>query len=461
MHNTHIAQTLCWLTAALLLTIDLPAATAAAAASSSQAQPQHTPRLQISHAVFDPIALSIHTTGLAQLKPQDVAHKWWQQLQRTLRRNLDLCGVFQLQTTGQAANFVTLHAHKAADDKLQVNVVVQSQIGAAVARQAQRFTYNLNKQRPKSQARLLASHIHKHFTNSPGPFLDPIAAEKKIVDRQTGKAFWQLVLLAMDGSLLKVLTRGAYHNVSPAFSRDGCSLFYTSYQHKNPNLMRMDLRTQRRVTLFGQPGMSVGAAADAAGNVVFTHSPAGQRQSSLYRLDTRYAPPRVTALLSAQNHPLFYLSSHISAHMHLQNGSILFTSILRTSSRIYMLDADAAKSRRVVLPEVQQFSARFIPPDGNKFVFVARDPQSKQKDIFVAQLPQQAGAFATLMPALTQNQGNNENPDPAPDGQLLAFISTRAGKQEIYLSTLDGNHQRRITSNGPYETLAWGCACRE
>ncbi|MEM7403149.1 MAG: hypothetical protein AAF310_03960, partial [Myxococcota bacterium] len=293
-------------------------------------------------------------------------------------------------------------------------------------------------------------------------FLDPIAAEKKIVDHRTGKAFWQLVLLAMDGSLLKVLTRGGYHNVAPAFSRDGCSLFYTSYRHKNPNLMQMDLRTQRSVTLFGQPGMSVGAAADAAGNVVFTHSPAGQRQSSLYCVDSGYAPARVRAVLSAQNHPLFYLSSHISAHVHPQNGSILFTSILRTSSRIYMLDADGTISRRVVLPEVQQFSARFIPPDGSKFVFVARDPQSRQKDIFVAQLPQQpTGGFATLMPALTQNQGNNENPDPSPDGQLLAFISTRAGKQEIYLSTLDGNHQRRITSNGPYETLAWGCICRE
>ncbi|MEM7403619.1 MAG: hypothetical protein AAF310_06450, partial [Myxococcota bacterium] len=200
MHNRHIAKLLYGLAAALLvlLVVDLPTATAAHT-SSSQTQPQQIPRLQISHAVFDPIALSMHTAGLVQLKSQDAAYAWWQQLQRTLRRNLDLCGVFQLQPTGQAANFVTLHAYEQADDRLRVDVVVQSHMGGAVARRAQRFIYNLRQQRPKLQGRLLASHVYKHFTNSRGPFLDPIAAEKKIVDHRTGKAFWQLVLLAMDG----------------------------------------------------------------------------------------------------------------------------------------------------------------------------------------------------------------------------------------------------------------------
>ncbi|MEM7589654.1 MAG: hypothetical protein AAF320_05825, partial [Myxococcota bacterium] len=87
---------------------------------------QSTACLQVSNASFDPIVLTIHTTGLSALELQSPARTWFHQVRRTFKRNLSLCGVFQLQKTPRAINFVTLHFQKNQDGKLQVNMTVQS-----------------------------------------------------------------------------------------------------------------------------------------------------------------------------------------------------------------------------------------------------------------------------------------------------------------------------------------------
>ncbi|MEM7589129.1 MAG: hypothetical protein AAF320_03080, partial [Myxococcota bacterium] len=399
------------------------------------------------------------TTGLSALELQSPARAWFHQVLRTFKRNLSLCGVFQLQETPRAINFATLHFQKNQDGKLQVNMTVQSNMGSP-ARNAWRFTYTLTQANSKHTGRVLASLVHEHFTGDPGSFLNPIVAVKKIVDRKTGKPFSQLVLLAMDGSLLQVLTKGSFDNVLPSFSPDGCSLFYTSYERNNPDLVRMDLRTKQRFVIFKQPGMSMGASCFPSGDIAFTHSPVGGK-SNLYRLGMPFS----NVLPKPFFNPLA-LGLNTSIHVHPQGKSILFVSDRLGSPRIYAMDADGSNARRVVAEGTFQLSPRFIPPHGKRFLFVARDQQSKQMDIFVARLPQgqeaQKNRFATLMPALTQNQGDNLEPYPSPDGRLITFISTRIkGKQEIYVSTMDGNYQRRITSNGPYFTPVWGSLCKE
>jgi TolB protein len=62
-----------------------------------------------------------------------------------------------------------------------------------------------------------------------------------------------------------------------------------------------------------------------------------------------------------------------------------------------------------------------------------------------------------LIARITQNQGNNEEPDWAPNGRYLVFSSTRSGESKLYISTEDGRVQTPIsTGKGEYTTPTWG-----
>jgi TolB protein len=42
---------------------------------------------------------------------------------------------------------------------------------------------------------------------------------------------------------------------------------------------------------------------------------------------------------------------------------------------------------------------------------------------------------------------NNEDPVFSPDGRLLMYTSNRTGKNQIYISNLDGSEERRVTTD--------------
>ena len=57
---------------------------------------------------------------------------------------------------------------------------------------------------------------------------------------------------------------------------------------------------------------------------------------------------------------------------------------------------------------------------------------------------------------LTHSEGRNENPNWAPDGVHLVFMSTRSGSPEIYTMLADGSQVHQLTSAGSSWTPVWG-----
>lgn len=48
---------------------------------------------------------------------------------------------------------------------------------------------------------------------------------------------------------------------------------------------------------------------------------------------------------------------------------------------------------------------------------------------------------------LTNNRAKDKSPKVSPDGQQIAFISSRDGNQEVYVMNIDGTNQKRLTYN--------------
>jgi TolB protein len=46
---------------------------------------------------------------------------------------------------------------------------------------------------------------------------------------------------------------------------------------------------------------------------------------------------------------------------------------------------------------------------------------------------------------LTKDEGNNEDPHYSPDGNFLAFTSSRSGGKNIFVMGVDGGNAQRIT----------------
>jgi TolB protein len=113
-----------------------------------------------------------------------------------------------------------------------------------------------------------------------------------------------------------------------------------------------------------------------------------------------------------------------------------------------MMDKDGANPKRLTFHGKYNQTPR-ISPKGDFIAFTGRD-EEKKFDVFLFEI--KTGTITRV----TQDQGNNEDPWFSPNGRLVVFTSTRDGKRDLYVSTLDGNLQKRVTFDGGYWTPSWG-----
>jgi TolB protein len=130
------------------------------------------------------------------------------------------------------------------------------------------------------------------------------------------------------------------------------------------------------------------------------------------------------------------------------NGQeIAFTSDRSGYPQIYVMSSDGSNARQLVsMPGYACDTAQWSPvPVGGvygsyKISFRAYPLAGVRGDIYVV------NADGTDLVNLTQQQYDNSNPSWSPDGQYIAFSSTRAGgKAEIWVMEADGSNPRRLT----------------
>ncbi len=282
---------------------------------------------------------------------------------------------------------------------------------------------------PPSMARTMmhrfADELVFQYTGEQGIARSWIAFVSEV---ESGK---ELFLMDYDGYHPRRLTYDASLNLAPAWSPDKRRLAFVSYRNgDDPQIEELNLATGRRRTLVSFPSMNITPEWSPAGNeLAFATTKDGN--SEIYRMDVsgkRFE--RLTENRAADLAPTWSPTGR----------EIAFISDRGGSPQIYLMTSDGSNVRRLTY-EGSYNTAPAWSPKGNWIAYVCRDERRLLKICIISPDGQQVRH-------LTGGNGNDESPSWAADGRHIAFSSTRHGRRDIYMMTLEGTEVERLTTNG-------------
>lgn len=239
-----------------------------------------------------------------------------------------------------------------------------------------------------------------------------------------------------DGANPRRITINRTMNLTPSWSPDGRSIAYTSYRSGAPDIMISNIYAGT----LEQPSKGVGQ------NYLPVFSPDGTRIAFVSNRDGNneiYVMNRdgsnVTRLT---NNPAIDVTPTWSP----AGTQIAFTSERSGSPQIYVINVDGSGLRRIS-SESYADRATWSPAPYNEIAFTARTgPGFDIKILNIA-----TGETRQI----TFGEGSNESPAWSPNGRHLAFMSTRAGRSQIFTVDRDGRNLRQLTKDGNNTTPHW------
>ncbi len=153
---------------------------------------------------------------------------------------------------------------------------------------------------------------------------------------------------------------------------------------------------------------------------------------------SRSEPPRVTRLTTdghLKERPAWSPDGNTLAFTRHQGATIF----------LFLRSADGKDERRLTKREAPEYDACWSP-DGKRLAFAYDNAMPNQGDIEVYSI----GVDGEGLQPVAVSPGkltHEEWPAWSPDGELLAFSSTREGNQEIHICRPDGQEIKRLTSD--------------
>lgn len=239
-----------------------------------------------------------------------------------------------------------------------------------------------------------------------------------------------------DGANPRRITINRTLNIFPNWSPDGRSIAYTSYRSGAPDVLISNIYAGT----MESPSKGVGQ------NWLPVFSPDGNRIAFNTNRDGNpeiYVMNRDGGnLMRLTNNPAIESTPTWSP----TGTQIAFTSDRSGTPQIYVVNADGSGLRRI---SSESYADRptWSPPPFNEIAFSARTgPGFDIKILNIA-----SGETRQI----TFGEGSNESPAWSPNGRHLAFMSTRAGRSQIFTVDRDGRNLRQITKDGNNWTPNW------
>jgi TolB protein len=276
----------------------------------------------------------------------------------------------------------------------------------------------------------IADFVYEKLTGLPGYFSTRIAYVIK-----AGPNF-ELQVADADGMNAATALRSREPIISPAWSPDGQSLAYVSFEQKKPIVYVHTLATGQRRVVANFKGSNSAPAWSPDGSqlaVVLTKD----GQSQLYILNADGSGVRRLASSSGIDTEPFWGS----------DGHIYFTSDRGGSPQIYRISAGGGSAQRVSFEGNYNVSPR-LSGDGKLLAFITRNAGRFQ--VAVQEL-------ATRQTTILTDSARDESPSFAPNGRMILYATDSGGRGVLSAVSADGRIKQRLTVQAAdVREPAWG-----
>ena len=298
----------------------------------------------------------------------------------------------------------------------------------------------------RKMAHTFTNDILDSLTGKTGMFLSRIVVAS---DRGVSPSR-EIFTMDWDGANLERISDHRSISLSPAWSRDGKKIAYTSYVKRgrtalrNADMFIYDVATAKRNVISFRQGLNSGASFSSDNSIFLTISQG--TSPNIYQINQAG-----DIIAKVTNGPTGAMN--VEPSVSPDGRKVAFSSDRAGRTMIYVMDANGTNVKRVTF--AGQFNASPAwSPDGKKLAFAGQT--GSNFDIFSMDV---VGQNMTRLTSARKSNGraaNNEDPTWSPDGRFVMYTSDRTGKSQIYISTQDGLDERRITiDNANYFKPKW------
>jgi TolB protein len=287
----------------------------------------------------------------------------------------------------------------------------------------------------RATAHRISDLIFERLTGIPGAFSTRIAYVS--VEGRAPAQRHRLVVADADGYGPRVVTESSEPIMSPAWSPDGQSLAYVSFEGRSSAIYVQRLATGERRRVSARLGINGAPAwSPDGGKLALTLSRDGNLD--IYVLDL--ASQSLTRLTSDS-------AIDTEPEWSRDGASIYFTSDRAGSAQIYRVSANSAQDVQR-LTFTNNYNARpRMAPDGQSIALVTLDRGGYRIATYDLK--------TRNLRVLTDGR-QDESPSFAPNGAVIIYATQSSGRGALAMVSADGRFQQRLSSDkGDVREAAW------
>ena len=271
-------------------------------------------------------------------------------------------------------------------------------------------------------AHRIADTVYEKLTGDKGVFSTRIAYVTRVANRYT------LRITDADGEGGQVALNSTQPIISPAWSPDGKSLAYVSFESGKAVVWAHDVATgDRRAIANFRGSNSAPTWSPDGGTLAVTLSRDGISQ--IYLMDPSGGSlRRITQSSAIDTEPVFTPDGK----------QIYFVSDRGGSPQVYRVAASGGNAERVTFSGNYNISPA-LSPDGRTLAYVSRNGG----EFRITTLDLGGGAVRVV-----SDTTDDESPSFAPNGKLIIYATRAQGRDVLMTTTLDGRIRTRLLSSG-------------